>query len=64
MVSLIQCFSLLSMPLKQIKQNVEKLSRDEAQIADILEAHLNVLKAEEIVNLRISKIEEKLSRTK
>ncbi|RTX86673.1 MerR family transcriptional regulator [Staphylococcus piscifermentans] len=65
MVSLIQCFSLLSMPLKQIKQSVEKLSRDEAQIADILEAHLNVLKAErEIVDLRISAIEEKLSQTK
>lgn len=65
MISLIQCFSLLSMPLKQIKQNVEKLSRDEAQIADILEAHLNVLKAErEIVDLRIAAIEEKLSRTK
>ena len=52
------------MPLKQIKQNVDKLSEDETQISDILEAHLKVLKAErEIVDLRISAIEEKLENT-
>lgn len=65
MIGLIQCFSLLNMSLKQIKQNVDKLSEDETQISDILEAHLTVLKAErEIVDLRISAIEEKLSHTK
>lgn len=64
-ISLIQCLSLLNMPLKKIKYYVEQLNENKAQISDVLEAHLKVLKAEkDIIEMRIDVIEERLHRTK
>ncbi|WMM11079.1 hypothetical protein RCG47_02610 [Staphylococcus simulans] len=53
------------MPLKKIKYYVEQLNENKAQISDVLEAHLKVLKAEkDIIEMRIDVIEERLHRAK
>ncbi|MHD0396371.1 MerR family transcriptional regulator [Staphylococcus simulans] len=64
-ISLIQCLSLLNMPLKQIKYHIQQLAENKADISDVLEAHLKVLKTEQdILEMRIDAIEERLHRAK
>lgn len=64
-ISLIQCLSLLNMPLKHIKFHIEQLAENKADISDVLEAHLKVLKVEkDVIEMRIDAIEERLHRAK
>ncbi|MBI5973602.1 MerR family transcriptional regulator [Staphylococcus caledonicus] len=61
LISLIQCFTLLNMPLKEIKQYMHQLSSNQTTVPDILETHLEVLKSEQaLITKRIEAIEHRL----